>query len=209
MRDAVLKHSYPFGLDQPLDFTNNKEQAIANLISIVDAMGVTANTKCPALYREILTPEIMQELAMDDGPEIRKNLHAIIDQAVTERRISREVAEGYHMALDYDVSKYGAKNMILPQFGGQLLETHMEQVEGGHALHIRFGVSEDIRILAGLFGNGDEVKAFNKAGEDLFPDVPKGELGKAASEVEKSLKPYAARTLSSGAVKLTLTKLQE
>jgi hypothetical protein len=55
----------------------------------------------------------------------------------------------------------------------------------------------------------DEVKAFSKMGEDLFPDVPKSELGKAASEVEKSLKPYAARTLSNGAIKLTMTKLQE
>jgi hypothetical protein len=164
MQDAVLKHSYPFGLDKPLDFTNNKEQAIANLISIVDAMGVTANTKCPALYREVLTPEIMQELAMDDGPEIRKNLHAIIDQAVTDGKISPEAAEGYHMALDYDASQWGAKNMILQQFGGQLLGTTMEDLGNRqYSLYLDFGVSQDIELLATLFGGRGEIEQFNNA----------------------------------------------
>jgi hypothetical protein len=228
MQDAVLKHSYPFGLDQPLDFSNDdaKMQSIANIISIVDAMGVTANTKCPALYREVLTPEIMQELAMDDGPEIRKNLHDIIDQAVKDGKISRDVAEGYHMALDYDVSKFGAKNMILPQFGGKLLGTQMERAGDENpnhfALHLNFGVSEDIRILAGLFGNGDEVKAFSKMVGDLpFQPTPEelataeadGEnpptvtnLGARAREAEAGT-PQNLTT--GGAVRITLTKLGE
>ncbi|MDR1590718.1 MAG: hypothetical protein LBR92_01850 [Puniceicoccales bacterium] len=53
MRDAVLKHSYPFDLSRPLDFhTGGKENAIADLISVIDAMGVTGDTKCPAIFRE-------------------------------------------------------------------------------------------------------------------------------------------------------------
>jgi hypothetical protein len=173
MRDAVLKHSYPFGLERPLDFSNEdaKKQAIANLISIVDAMGVTGDTKCPALYREVLSKADLERLARSDGPEVKEALHAIIDQAVKDGKISQEVAEGYHMALDYDASKYGAK-MILPQFGGQLLGTKMEIADDERppkhfALHLDFGVSEDIKILAGLFGNGDEVKAFGKMVGDI------------------------------------------
>ncbi|MDR2721099.1 MAG: hypothetical protein LBB15_02310 [Puniceicoccales bacterium] len=221
MRDAVLKHSYPFDLDKPFNFPAGddadaqkaRQTAIAGIVSVVDAMGVTANTKCPALYREILTPEIMQELAMDDGPEIRKNLHAIIDQAVKDGKISQDTAEGYHQALDYDVSKWGAQNMILPQFGGKLLGTEMEPAgdEGSnqYALHITFGVSEEIRNMATVFGDRVALNAFNKMANDLFPNLARGELEKAASEVERSLKSYAARTLPNGAVKLTLTKLQE
>jgi hypothetical protein len=93
-------------------------------------------------------------LADGDISALREFLHSAIDEAVADGKISAKVAEGYHMALDYDASKRGAE-MILPQFGGKLLRTQMEQVgdEGSkqYALHLNFGVSEDIRILAGLF----------------------------------------------------------
>jgi hypothetical protein len=179
MRDAVLKHSYPFDLNRPLDFSDTvppgetltaKRQAIANLISIVDAMGVTGDTKCPALYREVLSKADLERLANSDGPAVKQELHGIIDQAVTDGKISREVAEGYHQALDYDVSKFGAKNMILPQFGGHLLGTEMKPADDGDpkhfTLHLDFGVSEDIRVLSGIIG-GDSVKAFGKMVGDI------------------------------------------
>jgi hypothetical protein len=212
MRDAVLKHSYPFGLDQPLDFANNKGQAIANIISIVDAMGVTANTKCPALYREVLDRAALGQLARSENPEaLKQHLHSIINQAVTAGRISGEVAEGYHQALDYDVNQFGAKKMISPQFGGQLIETQMEQVEGGHALHITFGVSERIQHLATAFGDEVALNAFKKAGEDLFPQAAeRHELESAAKEIEASPDPQVSQTFdngANGAVKLTMKKL--
>jgi hypothetical protein len=219
MQEAVLKHSYPFGLDQPLDFSeNNKGQAIANLISIVDAMGVTANTKCPALYREVLDRAALERLAQSDGPAVMQELHGIIDQAVENGKISRDVAEGYHQALNYDVSKFGAKNMILPQFGGQLLGTEMESTDNEDppkhfALHLNFGVSEDVRILAGLLGD-DSVKAFSKMVGDLpfKPTAEEEKSGKEVTDLGKRAREAEAGTpqelTTGGAVKITLTKLQ-
>jgi hypothetical protein len=234
MRDAVLKHSYPFGLDQPLKFLAGddadaqkaRQTAIANLISVVDAMGVTGDTKCPALYREVLDKAALLRLAQSDAPAVKQELHAIIDKAVEDGKISRDTAEGYHEALDYDVSKWGVKNMILPQFGGKLLGTEMEKVEGGHALHIHFGVSEEIRILAGLLGNDDAVKAFSKMVGDLPFKPTAEELTNAGNKTEKEDPPplptvtnlgkrakdaeagVDQELTTGGAVKMTLTKLK-
>ncbi|MDR2371920.1 MAG: hypothetical protein LBD60_02110 [Puniceicoccales bacterium] len=48
-------------------------------------------------------------------------------KAVKDGKISRDAAEGYHMALDYDANQFSAK-MVVAQFGGQLLGTTMEEV---------------------------------------------------------------------------------
>jgi hypothetical protein len=231
MRDAVLKHSYPFELNRPLDFSeDNKQQAIANLISIVDAMGVTANTKCPALYREVLSKADLERLAQSDGPEVKRELQAIIDQALKDGRISPEVAEGYRMALDYDASTVGAK-MILPQFGGKLEGTRMERAGDGDihhfALHLDFGVSSEIRDLAAVVGDKDAVKAFTKMVDDLTfqPTAEELEAARAAQAKDPKVKIPTVTDLGArakvaqngtpqelttgGAVKITLTKLQE
>jgi hypothetical protein len=131
MRDAVLKHSYPFGLENPLDFSNPgaKLQSIVNIISIVDAMGVTGDTKCPAIFREGLNFDILAglRLAGEEHEEVAKQLmHDVIDNALKEGKISREVAEGYHNAVSYDMNFFGA-GMIAPQFGGKLERTRFRQ----------------------------------------------------------------------------------
>jgi hypothetical protein len=226
MRDAVLKHSYPFGLDKPLDFgPEGKENAIANLIAVIDATGVTSDTKCPAIYRKVLTPDAVMLLAIedDDPSTLKKFLHTVIHEAFVKGRISPEVAEGYHMALDYDADQVGAK-MIAPQFGGKLLRTDMEPAGDGDlkhfTLHLYFGVSQEIRELAVVVGNGDEIRAFKKMVDDL-PFQPTGaELAAAEKEGEKpprvtdlgqrAREAEAGRpqTLTTGgAVKITLTKL--
>jgi hypothetical protein len=241
MRDAVLKHSYPFNLDQPFDFSSeeSRKTAIAGVISVVDAMGVTGDTKCPAIFREGLNFDILANLVMasnklkdlnaqikdgkvdgnDQGvialkkdleateTEAKQMMHDVVDNALREGKISREVADGYHQAVDYDMSAFGA-GMIVPQFGGTLEKTHMEEVNGGHALHITFGVSENIKNLAAAFGGGDAVDAFDKVAKDLFPEshVPKGELGRTASTIERN---GGERTFERGAVKLTMTPLRD
>jgi hypothetical protein len=210
MQEAVLKHSYPFGLDQPFDFhKGGRENAIAGIISVVDAMGVTADTKCPALFREVLDETALQRLAKSDGPEVKRELHAIIDQAVEDGRISRDVAEGYRWALEYDANTFGAKG-ITAQFGGQLLGTEMEQVgDRQYALRIDFGVSEKIKHLATILGNPDNVGAFEKVAKDLFPPpiFAKGELGRVATAVESDGQNRTFERIPPGAIKLTMTPL--
>ncbi|MDR0740943.1 MAG: hypothetical protein LBF34_04525 [Puniceicoccales bacterium] len=216
MRDAVLKHSYPFGLDQPLKFSNDAErrQSIAGIISVVDAMGTTGDTKCPAIFREGLNFDILANLRLggkEHEEEAKQLLHDVIDNALREGKISQEVAEGYHMAVSYDMNFFGA-GMIVPQFGGELLGTQMEQSGDGYALHINFGVSENIKNLAVAFNGADVVGAFDKAAGDLFKlskkeldsGKPQPNLGVAAKAVEGSEIP---QTFERGAVKLTMTPL--
>jgi hypothetical protein len=90
-----------------------------------------------------------------------------------------------------------------------MIETQMEQSGAGHALHITFGVSKDIANMATVFGDKAALNAFNKAADDLFPDIEKGELGRTAKAIEASEDPQAFREFANGAIKLTMTKLQE
>jgi hypothetical protein len=125
------------------------------------------------------------------------------------------VAFPTHGATNYDASQFGAKKMISPQFGGELKRTQMESANDGNpnhfTLHITFGVSERIQHLATVFGDRVALNAFKKAGEDLFPDVAEGELGREAKAVEASGNDHdfdSERNEKRGAVKLTMTKLQ-
>ncbi|MDR2371999.1 MAG: hypothetical protein LBD60_02525 [Puniceicoccales bacterium] len=168
MRDAVLAHGYPFGLDQPFDFhRGGRENAIAGIISVVDAMGTTQDTKCPALFREDPYLAILKQLASKKitENEAKQQLHAAID---ANPDISQDVKAGYHQAVDYDVNAFGA-GMIVPQFGGKLNFTDMEpQGDGKYVLNINMEVSEATKNLAGIVGNSNAIKAFNKLGEDMI-----------------------------------------
>ncbi|MDR0740561.1 MAG: hypothetical protein LBF34_02510, partial [Puniceicoccales bacterium] len=207
MQEAVLAHSYPFGLDKPFNFPAGddadaqkaRQTAIAGVISVVDAMGTTGDTKCPALFREGLNFDILANLAMasnklkdlnaqikanperanDPGvaalikdleaaeTEAKQMMHGVVDQALQDGKISQEVADGYKQAIDFDMNSIGA-GMMVPQFGGELIGTSMESVAGGHRLNIEFGVSENVKNLAAVFGDQDVVQAFDKAAKDLF-----------------------------------------
>jgi hypothetical protein len=281
MRDAVLKHSYPFGLDQPLKFSNDAEkmQSIANLISVIDAMGVTGDTKCPAIFREALNFDILANLVMGSnikkkledeeksilkdirdiqsdpaltGPqkevllapleakieqlreqlrelrtaeaEAKQLMHDIIKAKMESGAISQDVAEGYHMAVDYDMSAFGG-GMILPQFGGKLEGTRMERAGDENpnhfALHLDFGVSEDIRNLAAAFGGRDVVGAFKKMVKDLpfKPTAAEKRAAEAAGQEPPTVTNLGERAkvaeagtqqdlTTGGAVRITLKKLQ-
>jgi hypothetical protein len=163
MREAVLAHSYPFGLDQPFKFSNEAErrQSIAGIVSVVDAMGTTRDTKCPAIFREDPCLAVLKQLAHKDISEetARLRLHAAIDG---DTSIPPELKESYHQAVDYDVSGFGA-GMIMPQFGGTLEGTNMNQ----GVLSINMQISQDIADLAAVVGDQNAIKAFNKLGEDM------------------------------------------
>jgi hypothetical protein len=327
MQDAVLAHSYPFGLDKPFNFPAGddgdaqkaRQTAIAGIISVVDAMGVTGDRKCPAIFREAAffdtlgtlvklardledgnidtlrqsiqhdlgtaflkktDPERLSQLdsklnaarnALEaapgdataqtrlndaiaarndaingalwqalnnpgegiDSPEVeaareklrkidtsdgrkalaaeietktREFMHEFIEAKVKSKAISQEVADGYHQAVDYDMSAHGG-GMILPQFGGKLEGTKMEPSGNGYALHIHFGVSENVKNLATVFGDKDVIQAFDKAAKDLFELTAeekaagiKTNLGEGAKQVESG---YAtSREFARGGLKL-------
>jgi hypothetical protein len=233
MRDAVLKHSYPFGLDQPFNFPAGddadaqkvRQTAIAGVISVVDAMGTTQDTKCPAIFREQPYLEILLGMAIKEGEAghiseetAKLRLHAAIDQ---DTNLSPDVRAGYHQAVDYDVSKFGA-GMILPQFGGELQSTSMDQ----GVLGINMQISQETQVLAAVFGDQNAIKAFNKLGEDMIKGLSadgrdqleqvlidrgvlkegdklneKTALGKVAEAVQKSKQPM---TVPLGGISITL-----
>jgi hypothetical protein len=85
------------------------------------------------------------------------------------------------------------------------------------ALHINFGVSENIKNLAVAFNDSDAVVAFDKAAKDLFKlskeetdsGKPQPDLKAVASAVEESTTPNEARTFERGAIRLTMQRLDD
>jgi hypothetical protein len=190
MRDAVLKHSYPFGLDQPFNFPAGddadaqraRQTAIAGIVSVVDAMGTTQDTKCPAIFREDPCLAILKKLAHRDinDNEAKQQMHAAID---ADTSISQDVKAGYHLAVDYDVNKTGA-GMIMPQFGGTLNSTSMNQ----GVLSINMQISQDIADLATVVGDQNAIKAFNKLGEDMISGLSEdGQIALKQTLVERGI----------------------
>jgi hypothetical protein len=124
-------------------------------------MGTTQDTKCPAIFREDPCLAILKQLAHKDidNNEAKRRMHDAIDANTS---ISPDVRAGYHLAVDYDVNSSGA-GMIMPQFGGTLNSTSMN--EG--VLSINMQISQDIADLATVVGDQNAIKAFNKLGEDM------------------------------------------
>jgi hypothetical protein len=168
-------------------------------------------------------------IAAEFEANTREFMHSFIQAKMESGAISQQVAEGYHQAVDYDMNAFGG-GMIVPQFGGKLLGTQMESIDGepNHfALHLNFGVSENIRNLATVFGGKDAVQAFEKMVKDLTfkptdaelaaaeaakKEPPKvTDLGQRAKDAigEKERPGTPQELTTGGAVRMTLTKLQE
>jgi hypothetical protein len=128
--------------------------------------------------------------------------------------------------LEYDANTFGAKG-IAAQFGGELLESRMEATDSNEdppkhfALHIDFGVSENIRTLADVFGNADDLKrfekaagAFDKVAKDLFKmDDAEQRTRGAPPDLKTEARAVESdgqeRTFARGGLRLTMKKLQE
>ncbi|MDR2769316.1 MAG: hypothetical protein LBB19_02040 [Puniceicoccales bacterium] len=70
IKDSILSHSYPAGLDQPLDFNANRNQSLRNVVAVVDAMGTTQDTKLPSAFRQ---KEIQDQLFQVGGEQVKLN----------------------------------------------------------------------------------------------------------------------------------------
>ncbi|MFZ2969696.1 MAG: hypothetical protein WA063_00960, partial [Minisyncoccia bacterium] len=160
---------------------------IRSITSTVDALGVTAETKCPAFFRSPEVIKILQKVKLfadthegkvsPDAMEMYKDqLRKIADKEPDAGR-----KEGYYSAIENQFNPVTAE-MTLGQYTGVLKDIKMAEEEGRMLPHISMEVSRAQALLGDLFGDKMSVKAFVKAMEDF------GVSKESMADIAKTLK---------------------
>lgn len=184
IRDVVLNHSYAqseYGGTRPAagedELTYNRD-LIRSVVSTVDAMGVTAETKAMDLFRYPEAIDILQSVKLysetHDGkvePEaldvFKQDLNAMVDALVADGKISAERAAGYRSAIENQFNPVTAE-ITLGQFTGVVREMKLSRrPDGTVAPEIRMDVSRLAALVGDSFGDKLALQGFVKAMKDF------------------------------------------
>lgn len=184
IRDVVLNHSYAqseYGGQRPAagedELTYNRD-LIRSVVSTVDAMGVTAETKAMDLFRYPEAIDILQSVKLyadtHDGkvePEaldlFKQDLNVMVDALVADGKISAERAAGYRSAIENQFNPVTAE-ITLGQFTGVVREMKLaRRPDGTVAPEIRMDVSRLAALVGDSFGDKLALQGFVKAMKDF------------------------------------------
>lgn len=184
IRDVVLNHSYAqseYGGQRPAageDELAYNRDLIRSVVSTVDAMGVTAETKAMDLFRYPEAIDILQSVKLyadtHDGkvePEaldlFKQDLNVMVDALVADGKISAERAAGYRSAIENQFNPVTAE-ITLGQFTGVVREMKLaRRPDGTVAPEIRMDVSRLAAIVGDSFGDKLALQGFVKAMKDF------------------------------------------
>ncbi len=200
IRDVVLNHSYAqseYGGTRPAagedELTYNRD-LIRSVVSTVDAMGATAETKAMDMFRYPETIEILQNVklyAETHGGKIedaaldlfKTDLNAVVDTLLADGRISAERAAGYRSAIE---NQFNPKTVeiTLGQFTGVVREMKLaRRADGTVAPEIHLEVSRLAALVGDNFGDETALEGFKKAMKDF--GLSKRELQSMADLVRR------------------------
>lgn len=193
IQEGVLQHSYvksEYNTAPDTEKGFNKD-IIRSITSTVDALGVTAETKCPAFFRETQVFEVLQKvkLVMDINkgklpPEYlqkyKSELHKLAD-TITDIPARRKA---YHEAIDNQFNPKTVE-MTLGQYTGLLEDLKITEREGKFIPHVRINISKSQALLGDLFGDPLAIQSFEKAMKDF--GVPK-EVFKEMARVVRQIR---------------------
>lgn len=184
IRDVVLNHSYAqseYKGTRPAagenELTYNRD-LIRSVVSTVDAMGVTAETKAMDLFRYPEAIDILQSVKLysetHDGkvePEalglFKQDLGGVVDALLAEGKISEERAAGYRSAIEDQFNPVTAE-ITLGQFTGVVREMKLaRRPDGTVAPEIRMDVSRLAALVGDSFGDKLALQGFVKAMKDF------------------------------------------
>ncbi len=213
IRDVLLNHSYPSSLyenkrPEPTlkrPFTYNRP-LIRSIVSTVDSLGVTAETKAMDLFRHPETIRVLQDArleletagALSEAAleRFKGELAAAIRALEAAGRISRERAAAYHQAVE---RKFGTDviKKTIGQYAGIVRSVRLTRNEAGTLVpEVRMDVSRLQALVAGTFGEDASLAGFKKALE-TFGLEPKqlDELGKAVAKLRRETDPNKRKKL--------------
>lgn len=186
IRDVVLNHSYAqseYAGTRPEaaqdEITYNRD-LVRSVVSTVDAMGVTSETKAMDMFRHPETIDILQDVKLysethggkvDDAAlaQFKWDMGALVEQWLAEipPRISQERAKGYRSAIENQFNPVTVE-ITLGQFTGVVKEMKMvRRPDGSIAPEIRMDVSRLAALIGDTFGEKEALKGFTKAMEDF------------------------------------------
>ncbi len=207
IRDVLLNHSYPSSLyenkrSEPSlkrPFTYNRP-LIRSVVSTVDSLGVTAETKAMDLFRHPETIRVLQDARLHLEAEgalsevalarFKADMNVAIATLEASRRVSPERAAAYRQAVD---RKFGADviKKTIGQYAGIVRSVRLTRNERGALVpEVRMDMSRLQALVAGTFGEEASLAGFKKALE-AFGLGPKDldELGKAVAKLRRETDP--------------------
>ncbi len=213
IRDVLLNHSYPSSLyenkrPEPTlkrPFTYNRP-LIRSIVSTVDSLGVTAETKAMDLFRHPETIRVLQDARLELEAagtlseaaleRFKAELADAISVLEAAGRVSRERAAAYRQAVE---RKFGADviKKTIGQYAGIVRSVRLARNEAGALVpEVRMDVSRLQALVAGTFGEEASLAGFKKALE-TFGLEPKhlDELGKVVSKLRRETDPGKRKKL--------------
>ncbi len=184
IRDVVLNHSYVQteyqGTRQesaPDEITYNRD-LIRSVVSTVDAMGVTYETKAMDMFRHPEAIDLLLNVKlytqthdgkMDEAAlaEVKKDFNTLIDTWVANGSVSAQRASGYRSAVENQFNPVTVE-ITLGQFTGVVREmTLKKRSDGTIAPEIQMDISRMAALVGDSFGDKTALKGFAKAMEDF------------------------------------------
>lgn len=202
-RDVILNHSYVQSTYDtkrneaaPEEITYNRD-LIRSVVSTVDAMGVTAETKAMDLFRYPESVEILQDIKLyaetHDGKVddvamklFKEDLNSTIDSWLKEvpPRISQQRARAYHDAVEKHFNPVTVE-IALGQYTGIVREVKLaSRPDGTLVPEIHMDISQLAAIVGNNFGDKFALKSFVKAMEDF--GLTQEKLGTMAALIRKT-----------------------
>jgi hypothetical protein len=196
IKDGILMHSYPKSeYNTPVDMKKGfNPDLIRSITSTVDALGVTAETKCPAFFREPEAMKILQKIQLysetHEGnipPDIMAKYREEFKK-VAEKESSEVRKRGFMEAIEsrVDTFPYIVKS-TLGQYTGVLKDITLTEKEGKIIPSIKMDISRSQALLGNIFGDKMSTQAFVKAMEDLgVPEEKMSHMGSLINQIKEA-----------------------
>ncbi|MDP3770698.1 MAG: hypothetical protein Q8R16_00165, partial [bacterium] len=175
------------------ELTYNRD-LIRSVVSTVDAMGATAETKAMDMFRYPETIEILQNVKLyveTHGGKMEEaaldlfkvDMNAVVDTLLADGKISSERAAGYRSAIENQFNPMTV-DITLGQFTGVVREMKLaRRADGTVAPEIHLEVSRLAALVGDNFGDETALEGFKKAMKDF--GLSKQELQNMAGLVRR------------------------
>lgn len=173
--EGILQHSYPISdYNTPTDTERGfNPNIIRSITSTVDAIGVTAETKCPAFFRQPSVIKVLQKIKLYaethngkvDDPTMEKYRSQLI--AIANQEPNQKRRDGFLNAITSQFNEFTMET-TLGQYTGVLEDINLETSTSGEVLpRIKMSLSMEQALISDFFGDKLGLQAFKKAMKDF------------------------------------------